>query len=42
MSYCKMKANEVDSLPRDLKFQRLAAPRPADVERARKWLSGEH
>jgi NitT/TauT family transport system substrate-binding protein len=36
--YCKLKSSEVDSLPRNLKFHRIAEPLQADVERARKWL----
>lgn len=38
VKYCKLKGSEVDSLPRDLKFQRIAEPQQADIERAQKWL----
>ena len=40
--YCKLKSGEVDSLPRDLKFHRMAEPQQADLERVRQWLKGEH
>ena len=36
--YCKMPESQVDSLPRDLKFQHIDKPADADIERARKWL----
>ena len=35
--YCYLKPSVVDSLPR-LKFPKVAAPRPQDVERAQKWI----
>ena len=36
--YCKLPESLVDSLPRDMKFEHMAAPAEADIERARKWL----
>lgn len=36
--YCKMLENQVDSLPRDIKFHHIAKPAEADIERAQKWL----
>ena len=36
--YCKMLGNQVDSLPHDIKFQHMAKPSEADIERAKKWL----
>ena len=36
--YCKMPENQVDSLPRGLKFPHIAQPADADIERAKKWL----
>lgn len=37
--YCKLPENQVDSLPRDIKFHHIAKPAEADIERAQKWLS---
>ena len=34
----KLRPNEADSLPKTLKFMKIAAPQETDVERARKWL----
>lgn len=36
--YCKVDESVADSLPGDMKFEHAAAPRPADKERAGKWL----
>jgi len=38
VKYCKMKASQVDSLPKGIKFDRVAEPSEEDIERARKWL----
>ena len=35
---CKLKAELVDSLPKNLKFVRAQGPRQEDIERAEKWL----
>ena len=39
MKYCKVKGEAVDTIPKNLKFSRIAKPREKDIERARKWLS---
>ena len=39
MKYCKVKGEAVDTIPRNLKFSRIAKPREKDIERAQKWLS---
>ena len=36
--YCQMPLNQVDSLPKGLKFHHIAKPSEADIERAKKWL----
>ena len=36
--HLKLRANEVDSLPKNIKFTHLTEPDSANVERARKWL----
>ena len=36
--YCQMPPNQIDSLPGDLKFTKMAEPLKADVERARQWI----
>ena len=36
--YCRIRMNQVDSLPKNLQFSRIVAPSQADVERAQKWL----
>lgn len=38
VKYCDLRANQVDSLPRDLKYRHIEQPAQADVERAQKWL----
>ena len=38
VKYCGLKANQVDSLPRDLKFRHIELPAQSDIERAQKWL----
>jgi NitT/TauT family transport system substrate-binding protein len=38
VKYCKLKPNQVDSLPDNLKFQRVTPPTEEELERARKWL----
>ena len=38
VKYCGLKANQVDSLPRDLKFRHIELPAQTDIERAQKWL----
>ena len=38
VKYCHVRVAQVDSLPRDIKFHRLAEPLSADAERAQKWL----
>jgi NitT/TauT family transport system substrate-binding protein len=35
----KLKAELVDSLPKDLKFAHAKGPRQEDMERAEKWLT---
>lgn len=39
MKYCKVKGEAVDTIPKNLKFSRIAKPREKDIERAKKWLS---
>ena len=41
MKYCRAKEAAVNTIPSDLKFSRMAAPREQDIEQARKWLSGK-
>lgn len=36
--YCKIRPEQVDSLPPTVKFVHMAEPAAADVERAKKWL----
>jgi len=36
--YCKINVKEVDSLPRNIKFEHISEPLPEDLQRARKWL----
>ena len=36
--YCNMKLSQVDSLPKDIKFQKVTPPTEEELERARKWL----
>jgi hypothetical protein len=36
--YCKIRPEQVDSLPSTVKFVQMAEPAAADVERAKKWL----
>ena len=36
--YCKIRPEQVDSLPSTVKFVHMAEPAAADVERAKKWL----
>ena len=38
VKYCHVKENQIDSVLRNMKYQRISAPKEADVERARKWL----
>ena len=38
MKYCHVRETAVDTLPKDLKFGRVALPREVDLMRARKWL----
>jgi hypothetical protein len=38
MKYCHVREAAVDTLPKDLKFGRVALPREVDLMRARKWL----
>lgn len=38
VKYCGLRANQVDSLPRDLKFRHIELPAQSDIERAQKWL----
>ena len=38
VKYCGLGANQVDSLPRDLKFRHIELPAQSDIERAQKWL----
>jgi len=37
--YCMVKRETVDTLPKNLKFERITQPRQQDIERAQKWLS---
>ena len=39
VKYCKLMPNQVDSLPKNLKFGPVVLPSQEEVERARKWLS---
>ena len=39
MKYCKVRGEAVDTIPQNLKFERIAKPREKDIERAQKWLS---
>lgn len=39
MKYCKVRGEAVDTIPQNLKFERIAKPRKKDIERAQKWLS---
>ena len=36
--FCKVKEEQLDSVLMNMKYQRIAAPRDVDVERASKWL----
>ena len=36
--YCKVREEHIDSVLKDLKYYRIAAPRTEDVEYAVKWL----
>ena len=36
--YCKIRPEQVDSLPQTVKFVRMSEPAAADIERAKKWL----
>ena len=38
MDRCKVKRNVVDSLPKDIKFSRVLAPRQQDIQYVEKWL----
>lgn len=38
-STCKVRQKVAEKLPRDIRFSHIAAPRPADVERAQRWLA---
>ncbi|MBQ8487296.1 MAG: ABC transporter substrate-binding protein [Prevotella sp.] len=38
VKYCNVRADQIDSVLQAMKFQRMEAPREADIERARKWL----
>ncbi len=38
VKYCGLRAKQVDSLPRDLKFRHIELPAQTDIERAQKWL----
>lgn len=36
--YCKIPESQVDSIPRDIKFQRIALPLETDIKRVQEWL----
>ena len=38
VKYFDLKNNQVDSLPRDLKFRHIELPAQTDIERAQRWL----
>jgi NitT/TauT family transport system substrate-binding protein len=38
VKYCGVSPEKADSLPRDMKFEHMAAPRQKDIDQARKWL----
>jgi NitT/TauT family transport system substrate-binding protein len=38
VKYCGVSPEKADSLPRDMKFEHMEAPRQKDIDQARKWL----
>ena len=39
--YCKVRVSVADSLPQNIRFNHIAAPRAIDIDRAEKWLGGK-
>lgn len=39
ITYCKMKPEQADSLPKDLQFHHITAPADDDIKRAQEWLN---
>lgn len=39
--YCKVKQSVADSLPQDIRYSRIVAPRASDLDRADQWLKSK-